>query len=92
MLKQYFFCSPGSGASEATNRGRARECGALLPRAREHVLRPELPQSEPLEHPADPRQEGRPRARTARLRAHRDRTYTEQPTANGECTAFSDGT
>lgn len=49
----------GTRTSEAADRSRAFQCGALLPRACQHILGSQLSQSEPLWDPASPGQERR---------------------------------
>lgn len=78
------FVIPGPRAPKAAHSWWLGQRGAVLPRVGQHVLRPQLPQPEPLEHPTDPRAQGRAGARPARLRAHGDRAHTDQPTQNGK--------
>lgn len=87
VMKIYYsfaFYFPGPGTPETAYSWRPGERRAVLPSARQHVLRPQLPQSEPLEHTPDLREERRACSRPARLRAHRNSAHTNKPPQIGK--------
>lgn len=89
FLHRFCFCCAEPGTPQAPDRGLPRERGDLLPRAGQHLLGSELPQSQSLVHPADAGPEGRLRHRTQRRPpAHRDHSHPDQPTQTGERRQF----
>uniref|UniRef100_V5I9Q3 Short spindle protein n=1 Tax=Anoplophora glabripennis TaxID=217634 RepID=V5I9Q3_ANOGL len=71
------------GAPEAADSRRPGQRRDILHGLGQRLLGPELPQPQPLGHPADPRQEGGVFQRCLGRSAYRDHADPDQPPANG---------
>ncbi|KAL6255150.1 hypothetical protein P5V15_013483 [Pogonomyrmex californicus] len=74
----------GTRALETADRSRAFQCGALLPRAGQHILGSQLPQSESLWDPASLGQERRLRCGAEQYSAHRNDPHPKFTTQDGK--------
>lgn len=80
ILHFHFFFFTGSGTSQTAHSSHTLKCRTLLHGVGQHLLGPELSQSEPLGNTTGPREKGRLRRRTEQHSAHRDDTHTELAT------------
>lgn len=88
----FFFTLTGAGAPEAADCPRALQCGALLPRAGQHILGSQLSQSESLRDPAGSGQKRRLRRGAEQYSAHRNDSHSKFTTQDGKLSRLCDGT